>query len=215
MVIVRIGEQNEIAAPADVLCASRFDDWLEVDHAISLTSQVTEASDGWEALRKAQELEPDLILLDVSLPNLNGMEVARRVRKLAPALKILFLTLETSSDVIREALSLGALGYVNKSRAQTDLLPALDLLLAGKRFVSSGLRFSEGTEGQAPRGQETLFYSDDSVLTEGLTRFVGSALSAGKAAMVWAIESHRDRLLQRLRAGGVDIDGAIDRGLYM
>lgn len=121
----------------------------------------------------------------------------------------------TSSDVIREALSLGALGYVNKSRAQTDLLPALDLLLAGKRFVSSGLRFSEGTEGQAPRGQETLFYSDDSVLTEGLTRFVGSALSAGKAAMVWAIESHRDRLLQRLRAGGVDIDGAIDRGLYM
>ena len=94
MVIVRIGEQNEIAAPADVLCASRFDDWLEVDHAISLTSQVTEASDGWEALRKAQELEPDLILLDVSLPNLNGMEVARRVRKLAPALKILFLSLE-------------------------------------------------------------------------------------------------------------------------
>jgi len=95
-----------------------------------LELQVTEASDGLEALRKTEELQPDLILLDVSLPNLNGMEVARRVRKLAPAARILFLSLETSSDVIREALSLGALGYVNKSRAQTDLLPALDLVLA-------------------------------------------------------------------------------------
>jgi len=107
-----------------------------------LELQVVEAADGLEALRKTEEVQPDLILLDLGLPNLNGMEVARRVRQLAPAAKILFLSLETSSDMIREALSVGALGYLNKSRAQTDLWPALGLVLAGKRFVSTDLGFS-------------------------------------------------------------------------
>jgi DNA-binding NarL/FixJ family response regulator len=72
--------------------------------------QVTgEASDGLEAVQKAQELKPDLILLDIGLPTLNGIEVARQVRKLAPKSKIIFLTQESSADVMQEALSLGAL----------------------------------------------------------------------------------------------------------
>ena len=65
------------------------------------------------------------------------MEVARRVRKLAQSSRILFLTQESSSDVVREALSIGALGYVHKSYARTELLPAIEAVLNGKRFVSS------------------------------------------------------------------------------
>lgn len=101
--------------------------------------QVTEASDGLQALQKAEEEQPDLILLDIGLPILDGMMVARRVRDLAPASRILFLSQEPSPLVVQEALDLGAMGYVYKPHTHRDLLPAIDAVLGGARFVSQGL----------------------------------------------------------------------------
>ena len=95
-----------------------------------------EASDGLEAIEKVQEFQPDLILLDIHLPRLNGFEVARRVRELVPSSKIVFFTLESSTEVVQEALNLGA-GYVAKMRARTDLPVALTEVLQGKHFISS------------------------------------------------------------------------------
>lgn len=100
---------------------------------------VGEASDGSEAVHKAEELQPDLIVLDIGLPTLNGFEVARRIRKLAPESKILFLSQESSTDVMQEALGSGALGYVVKANAGSELLAAVETVLQGKRFVGSGL----------------------------------------------------------------------------
>lgn len=173
----------------------------------------TEALNGLEALQKAEKLQPDLILLDIGLPDMNGLEVARRVRKLAPAAKILFLSQESSPDVVREALSLGALGYVHKPCSKTDLLPAIDAVLEGEQFVGNGLEF--GRDAQPPRRHEILFCSDDEAVLEGLTRFIASALSAGNPAIVWAAESHRNCLPERLRKAGVDIDAAVQRGTYI
>jgi DNA-binding NarL/FixJ family response regulator len=98
---------------------------------------VGEASDGLEAIQKAEELKPDLILLDIGLPSLNGIDAARQIRKLSPESKIIFLSQESSSDVIEAALSLGAWAYVVKTRAESDLLAAVDSVLRGERFVSS------------------------------------------------------------------------------
>jgi DNA-binding NarL/FixJ family response regulator len=98
---------------------------------------IGEATSGFDAVQRAQELTPDVILLDVGLPGLNGIEAARRILKLMPESKIVFLTQETSREIVREALDLGACGYVVKSRAGTDLLPALDAVLQGNRFVSA------------------------------------------------------------------------------
>jgi len=98
---------------------------------------VSEASDGFEAVRRARELNPDLILLDIGLPGLNGIETARRLREMAPRSRIVFLTLEGSAEVVEEALGTGALGCVHKSRARNDLVPAIATVLDGKQFVSN------------------------------------------------------------------------------
>ena len=96
---------------------------------------ICELSDGLEAVQKAEELQPDLILLDIGLPTLNGIEAARRIRKLAPESKIIFLSQESSADVVQEALSLGAWGYVVKTRAASELLAAVEAATSEKQFV--------------------------------------------------------------------------------
>jgi DNA-binding NarL/FixJ family response regulator len=98
---------------------------------------ICEVSDGLTAVQKAEELQPDLILLDIGLPTLNGMEAARQIRKLVPEAKILFVSQESSPDVVQEALSLGARGFVMKTRAGSDLSSAVDAVLLEKQFVSN------------------------------------------------------------------------------
>ena len=98
---------------------------------------IREVSDGLEAVRKAEELRPDLILLDIGLPSLNGIEAARQIRKLVPESKIIFLTQESSDDVVEEAFRLGACGYVIKTKVKRDLLAAVETVISGKQFVSS------------------------------------------------------------------------------
>jgi len=94
-------------------------------------------TDGLAAVQKAVELQPDLILLDIGLPTLNGFEAARQIRNLVPESKIIFFSQESSADVVQEALSIGAWGYVVKTRAGTELLAAVEAVISGKRFVSS------------------------------------------------------------------------------
>ena len=171
---------------------------------------VGETADGLEALQRAVELRPDLILLDIGLPNLSGIEVARRVRTLVPHAKILFFSVESSPDIVQEALTAGALAYVHKQRA-SDLLPAIDAVLAGKRFVSSGLEFTENLNIQVLCRHEILFCSDDEDLLDGLAEFIAAALRADNPALVVATEPHRKSLLQRLRENGVAVDAAMQQ----
>ena len=102
---------------------------------------VAEASDGPEAIQKAEELKPDLILLDIGLPKLNGIEAARQIRQLSPGSKIIFLSQYNDHDVVRAALAIGALGYVHKKDALSELLLAVDSVLRSELFVSSSNGF--------------------------------------------------------------------------
>ena len=97
------------------------------------------ATDGLEGVKKAEELQPDLILLDISLPKLNGIELARKVRKLVPKAKILFLSSNADPDVVRAAFCAGGAGYVLKVDAGGALQAGMEAVLVGKQFVSSSL----------------------------------------------------------------------------
>jgi DNA-binding NarL/FixJ family response regulator len=101
---------------------------------------IGEASDGLEAVQKAEELQPDLIVLDIGLPSLNGIEAAQRIRKLSPESKILFVSQEHSMDVVQGAFAAGAGGYIVKTDAGSELLEAVSAVLRGEQFV--GRRFS-------------------------------------------------------------------------
>jgi DNA-binding NarL/FixJ family response regulator len=198
---------------------------------------ISEVSDGLEAVQKAQELQPDLIVLDIGLPTLNGIEAARRIRTHAPQAKILFLSENRSLDIAEEALRSGGSGYVLKSEAAGELALAVEAVLHGKRFVSANLARQGGdrpdpSTGYRPlannavtlipapnvesaRRHEVAFCSDERQFLDHLTLFIGTALKDGNAAIVAATESHRIMLTPRLRAYGVDIAGAIERGRYL
>ena len=126
-----------------VLVVDDFEPWRQQVCSILQTQRelrvVAEAADGLEAVQKAQELQPDLILLDIGLPNLDGLEAAKRIRQVDPGAKILFLTQNGDKKIVQAALRTGAHGYVLKTDAGSELLPAVAGVLGGDDFVSSGI----------------------------------------------------------------------------
>ena len=176
------------------------------------------ASDGSQAVQQAQQLQPDLILLDIGLPKLNGIEAARQIRLLSPQSKVLFLSEDRSPDIMEAALTTGAAAYVVKSDAAGVLLRAIKAVLDGKRFVStmltvkgSSLSPSECSTTISHR-HEVAFYEDETSLVGGYAQCVESALQNGNAVIVVVTESHRGSLVGKLTASGLDVASAIEQG---
>lgn len=199
---------------------------------------ILEAEDGLRAVQKAEELQPDLILLDIGLPALNGIEAARRVRMASAKSKIVFVSQESSTDMVREAFDVGARGYVIKTDAGSELLIAVNAVLRGERFVSSslaGIDLSNGKDGNGKDAQtsahpdrknvvaplpprnlrirhEVAFYPDDAALVEGFAGLCQAALGVMNAVVLIATVEHRSDILKRLRSNAVDVDGALKNG---
>ena len=195
---------------------------------------VGRVADGLQGVQKAEELQPDLILLDIGLPRLNGIEAALQILRLSSKSKILFVSQESSPDIVQQVLSLGACGYVVKLDAGRELLAAVDAVLRDEQFVGSrfaGHKFSEASDiagsdeskaaasllrdEEITRRHEAGFYSDDGSFLDGFTQFIGAALRVGKAVIVVATEAHRDSLSLKLQAHGLNIGAAIEERRYI
>jgi DNA-binding NarL/FixJ family response regulator len=175
---------------------------------------IGQASDGLEALQKAEELQPDLILLDIRLPKLNGLQAARRIRQLVPRGRILFMSMEFSVEFVAAALEGGGVGYVHKLSVDRDLRHAIQAVRMGRYFVSGVVRggFGQATLDSPPVRHEVQLCSDDTVLRESFTAFIAASLRADQAALLVATEPHRAAVLQGLRVQGIDVSDAIKRG---
>jgi DNA-binding NarL/FixJ family response regulator len=214
--------RTERSSSIRILIADDFKDWrrqvLLLLQARPDWQVIAEASDGREAVQKAEVLKPDLIVLDIGLPKLNGIEAARQIRQLSPGSKIVFLSQNNDLSVVRAALGTGAQGYVYKLDVRRDLLPAIEAVRRGKQFVSSSLKGHEFTDTageKLPHRHEVQFYSHDAALLDTFAHFIAVALKAGDAAIAVITESHRDGLVRRLKTQGLDVDAAIQQGRYI
>ena len=118
-----------------VLVVDDFEQWRQfVCTVLKQIPNVTvqQASDGLEAVEKAKKMRPDLVLLDIGLPNLNGIDVAREIARLSPESKIIFLTENRDDDLVEQAFRAGATGYVIKSNAASELASAVKSALNAK-----------------------------------------------------------------------------------
>ncbi len=180
-----------------------------------------EAANGFDAVQKALAIAPDLILLDIGLPVLDGLQAARRILARHPASKILFVSEHRSRDIVEAALACGACGYVVKSDIARDLLPAMTAAIEGKRFVSATAAASIAPAPVAdlvlgtPRRHEAGFYSNEPALVDGYAEFAASALEAGTTCVVVTSDSRRTALERVLRARGLDIDAAVRNKRYV
>jgi len=160
---------------------------------------VAEAADGRAAVEAVERLRPDVLLLDLSMPGLNGVEALRRVREGAPRTRVLVLSMHAAPEYVRPALRAGALGYLVKGAGLDDLLAALRAVAAGRRFLGpeaervaarAGADESDDLDRLTPREREVL-----QLVAEGRTnREIASALGLSPKT----VDAHRTRVMQKL-----------------
>ena len=173
---------------------------------------VAEARDGLEAVRSAQTLNPDLILLDIGLPGLNGLEAARRILAHRRSARILIVTEQHSPDVAEAALEAGARGYLFKMDAGRDLPFAMEAVVNGGGFLSSALalHFSHLLPVRSNgRRHEVGFFSDEASIVDAYARFAHAGVRDGHPIMVIAGEPRRTHVLHRLETLGVPVASLI------
>jgi DNA-binding NarL/FixJ family response regulator len=176
---------------------------------------VGEAADGLDAICQAEALRPDVVILDIGLPMLSGIEVAGRIRATVPDAKVMFVTNESSLEVVEQAFRRGAHGYVYKPRVQRDILPVLEAIIRGGRFVSGGLeRIAQG-DSLASHRHDVVFCSSDAVLIGAFSRFIAGELREGHAVVALVTAAHERRLQSSLEASQVDVALAIRQQRYL
>lgn len=119
-----------------------------------LLTVISQTADGEQGVRKAEEFQPDLVLLDISLPGISGIEAARRIRRVSPKSRIIFLSQHDSLQMVKDALNVGGHGYVAKIDAGSELLKAIRVVREGKQFVSQRIVSQGWNTVAAPGGAD-------------------------------------------------------------
>lgn len=164
---------------------------------------IGEASNGEEALTKVRELKPDILLLDISMPKLSGLEAIKRIQRISSKTKILIITVHKASTYIMKAFKAGAKGYLHKENAGEDLLPALSKIVRGEIYLNSAVSsylVDKATEAKPkqPVGESLLTFREQEIL-----RLVAGGKTARQIADVLfisprTVENYKNTLLKKL-----------------
>jgi DNA-binding NarL/FixJ family response regulator len=168
---------------------------LQLHHSLVVVGQ---AADGFEGLERARELCPNLVIVDISLPKLDGLSLIRAIHRDLPHAKMVVLSMHAPEHMSQQALQAGAHGYVCKAAASTELVKALEIVAAGGTFFENG--FSLGSKnhslerdvepGMSPREHDVLVG-----IAEGMT---SKQIAVRLAIGVRTVQTHRDRLVRKL-----------------
>jgi DNA-binding NarL/FixJ family response regulator len=175
---------------------------------------IGEAKDGIELLELLKKNPPQLIVLDISMPRLRGLEAAREIKRLLPQVKILFLTMHKKEEFIRESLESGADGFLLKESAVSELVQAIQTIRAGKKFISP-LISSELTDMALRKGPgETLTLREKQVLKLLAEGKDGKEIAKLLYISLYTVRRHRDNIARKLKLKNMAelIRYAIDRG---
>lgn len=205
----------------NVLVVDDYEPWrrrVAAELAKSDRWRVTaECEDGSDAVGEAAARKPDLIILDIGLKTMNGVEAARRILRANPDARILFLTGQESRDVAEAVLAIGARGYLLKAEAAGALLRAAEAVAAGARFISPGLPVDVVDAATPPPNghrHDAVFRSTGAAVVDEYARFAEQALGRGQPVLIVAPRASLEGVHARLEAGGVSVGRAIDEGRY-
>jgi DNA-binding NarL/FixJ family response regulator len=183
---------------------------------------VGEAKDGQEAIRFAEKLKPHLVLTDLSMPRMNGMDAIRDIRKQAPETKIVVLTIHKTEEYILAALKAGAHGYVLKDAAQDELMMALKTVLGGKRYISPGISekviegYLDGRKAIKPQTSwETLTHREREIVKLIAEGYRSKEIADYLCISFKTVETHRANIMEKLDLHNVSALTAlaIEKGL--
>jgi two-component system response regulator NreC len=170
---------------------------------------VGEAGDGWETVEKAVALEPDIVLLDISMPRMSGLEAAREIKRRAPEIKLLILTMHDDEAYLRQFLRIGASGYVVKKAADTELVAAIRAVQRGESFIYPSLThvlidsYLEGPETPKPReSAEELTPRETEVLRLVAQGYTSQQIADQLSISISTVETHRAHIMEKLSLRG-------------
>jgi DNA-binding NarL/FixJ family response regulator len=206
---------RDAANPLRILLA---DDHVTVRHGLKLLidsqpdmTVVAEASDGHGAVQRAQELKPDVVVMDISMPGMNGLDATRRLKALQPGAAIVTLTRHGDDAYLQELLRAGVAGYVLKQSAPTELLQAIRAVAAGGQYVDSTLtaRLTAGFVGKkgqkAKKAGAALSERESAVLRLIASGYSNKEIAGRLAVSVKTVEAHKANAMRKL-----DMNGRID-----
>jgi DNA-binding NarL/FixJ family response regulator len=169
-----------------------------------------ETGDGRAAVELARTLQPDVVVMDVNLPQLNGIEATRQIRQRVRNAEVLMLSMHESEDVVRDAIAAGARGYVFKSDAARDLIAAVDAVRAGRTFFTARtatVAHRTGTDGQAGARPKAVTHGLTRRETEVLQLLAEGRTNKSVAGVlkisVKTVETHRARIMRKLNLGSI------------
>ncbi len=174
-----------------------------------------EAATGREAVENFKKLSPDVVILDVSLPELSGLEAAREIKKIDPGAKILILTMHDNANYVREFIRIGVSGYIVKKSADSELISAIRAIDRGDMFIDPSL--TKALLAEAPeRGKKDLSLREEEVLRLLVKGYLGKEIAARLDISVKTVETYRARISEKLGISGRAelLQYAIKNGLF-